>query len=83
MPDIVIHCAGLTSVDFCEKAPERAFLANVTATENVARSCPDATTLVYISTDQAYGESTDLSEKAVNLHPVNEYGKYLQSILNN
>ena len=74
-PDIVIHCAGLTNVDLCEKEPEEAYLSNVTATENVARYCPDKTMLVYISSDQVYGESKFRSEESVDLHPVNQYGQ--------
>ena len=73
--DLVIHCAGLTNVDACEKEPELAYVANVTLTENVARSCPAETKLVYISTDQVYGESEDYLEANKMLQPVNQYGK--------
>ena len=74
-PDVVIHCAGLANVDLCEKEPEKAYLSNVMATENVARFCPDQATLVYISSDQVYGGSNFRSEESVDLHPVNQYGQ--------
>ena len=54
-PDLVIHCAGLTSVDECERNPDLAFEANVTVTENIAQVCSNGSKLIYISTDQDYG----------------------------
>jgi len=74
-PDLVIHCAGLTSIDVCEKEPTLAHEANVTVTENVARICSNETKLVYISTDQVYGKASDHSEINTVLQPVNQYGK--------
>jgi dTDP-4-dehydrorhamnose reductase len=71
----VIHCAGLISVDRCEKDPELAIEANVTVIENIARSCPAETNLVYLSTDQIYGETSDYSENNDGLYPINQYGK--------
>ena len=73
-PDIVIHCAGLTNIDLCEIEPEKAYMENVKATENLARACSESATFYYISTDQVYGASIDRSEEAVNLHPLNVYG---------
>ena len=50
-PDVVLHLAALTDVDFCEKDPDTAYLTNTLGTENVARACGDAgCELVYIST---------------------------------
>ena len=74
-PDLVIHCAGLTNVDACEKEPALANLSNITVTENIARVCSNVTKLIYISTDQVYGETSDYSEDNVGLRPVNQYGK--------
>ena len=74
-PDLVIHCASLTSLERCEQNPDLAISANVSVTENVVRSCSAETKLVYISTDQVYGEADDHSEANMNLQPVNRYGK--------
>jgi dTDP-4-dehydrorhamnose reductase len=74
-PDLVIHCAGLTNVDTCEKEPGQAYDLNVAVTENIARFCSDKTKMVYISTDQVYGKADDHSETNRNLQPVNQYGK--------
>ena len=34
-PDLVIHCAGLTSVDECERNPDFAYEMNVKVTEYI------------------------------------------------
>ena len=74
-PDLVLHTAGLTSIDKCEEDPKLAYEANVVVTENMARSCSNKTKLIYISTDQVYGAEDDRSELNMNLQPVNQYGK--------
>jgi len=74
-PDLLIHCASLTSVDDCEKRPLQANDANVVVTENIARACSNKTKLIYISTDQVYGAEVDHSEVNMNLRPINQYGK--------
>jgi len=74
-PDLVIHCAGLTDVDKCEKNPTLAYEANVTVTKHIARICGNDTKLVYISTDQVYGAAADHSESNTDLQPLNRYGK--------
>ena len=74
-PQIIIHCAGLTNVDECEKNPILAYQANVKVCENIARICENKIKLVYISTDQVYGNTPDRTEKNKKLIPLNEYGK--------
>ena len=66
-PDLVIHCAGMTNVENCEKMPIQANDMNVVVTENIARACSNKTKLIYISTDQVYGEADDRSEININL----------------
>lgn len=74
-PDLVIHCAGLTSVDACEKESALAHVMNVTITKNIARVCSNTTKLIYISSDQVYGEAESYSETNAKLQPLNQYGK--------
>ena len=78
-PDLVIHCAGIINMDLCEQEPELAYFANVAATENIAQACNQGTKLVYISTDQVYGDNSDRSESNMELKSINQYGntKYL------
>jgi dTDP-4-dehydrorhamnose reductase len=74
-PDIVIHCAACVDLEICEGDPELAYQANVEVTENVVLACPDEAALVYISTDQVYGNNPDHSESRTDLEPLNFYGK--------
>ncbi len=50
-PDFVIHLAGMTDVDDCEKEPEKAFHINTIGTQHVALACQKTRALlVYLST---------------------------------
>jgi len=50
-PDIVLHLAGITDVDGCEKNPDLAYSVNALGTKNVALACQESHTLmVYVST---------------------------------
>ena len=54
-PDIVIHCASLTDVDFCETNKELTDRINVSGTKNVVDSVLHRDTkLIYLSTDSVY-----------------------------
>lgn len=74
-PNLVIHCAGNINMELCEKYPELAYAANAKCTENIAQLCGDKIKLVYISTDQVYGNDINHSEYNSNLLPINQYGK--------
>jgi dTDP-4-dehydrorhamnose reductase len=51
-PDLVVHTAGLTSVDECERSPDLAHHANAEIARNVAlASAACSATLIHISTD--------------------------------
>ncbi|WP_375760002.1 SDR family oxidoreductase [Corallococcus exercitus] len=66
-PEVVLHCASMTEVDACEKAPEAAYAANVTATAAVARWTREAGAhLVHVSTDYVFdGDAGPYAEDAV------------------
>ena len=50
-PDFVIHLAGMTDVDNCEKEPEKAFHINTIGTQHVALACQKTRALlVHLST---------------------------------
>lgn len=75
-PDLVIHTAGLTSVEECEKNYYSAFLANSTVAKNIARLCSQLKIkLVHVSTDHFANESLEYtSENDIGL-PVNNYAE--------
>lgn len=65
-PNIVIHCAALTNVDYCESHREEAYKINVFGTFNLAVTCNDLNIkLIYISTDYVFDGSSN--------NPYNEF----------
>lgn len=50
-PDTVINCAAYTAVDKAEDDREAAFRVNAGAVEALARTLPDSTRLIHLSTD--------------------------------
>lgn len=75
-PDALIHTAGLTNVDECERNPSLAKHINGELPLNVALACKDAgVKLVHISTDHLFsGEKPLLSEDSLP-QPINVYAK--------
>lgn len=75
-PDVVVHSAALTNVDYCEKNREEARLTNVKGTENVANACKKiGCKMVYISTAGIFdGKYVPYSETA-RPNPLNYYAK--------
>lgn len=76
-PDVVIHCAALTDVTYCENHFKESFEVNVRGTSNVVEAMPKCSLFIYLSSDhvfngnnwfaQGYGEWQKPS-------PVNRYG---------
>lgn len=75
-PDIIIHTAALTNVEFCEKNPEMALNINVNGTKNISDACRKFDSkMIYISTDYVFdGQNGNYSEKDTP-NPINYYGK--------
>lgn len=75
-PDILIHAAGLTSVDQCEENPDLATLMNVNISEQLAKWCKvQGKTYVFISSDHITGGSTPLFTEDDPAQPVNVYAR--------
>jgi dTDP-4-dehydrorhamnose reductase len=75
-PDIVIHAAGLTSVEQCEADLDLAFHVNVEIAEVVAKACFEkGVQLVHISTDHIFSGSESLLSEDHTVEPINNYGK--------
>lgn len=76
-PDVLIHCAALTDVKYCQTHFKETFDVNVRGTANVVGALSENSLFVYISSshvfsgdnwlDQGYGEQHKPS-------PVNDYG---------
>lgn len=75
-PDIIVHCAALTEISYCEANPQKAQLVNIQGSKNIAlisKQCNSK--LVYISTDSVFdGTDGGYSEKDLP-NPLHVYGK--------
>jgi len=75
-PKVVIHAAGLTSVEICEINPDLAHHTNVTLAENIAKVCSKLNiTLVHISTDHLFSGDEQLVKEEHPTEPQNVYAK--------
>lgn len=75
-PDYIIHAAAYSDVDYSIKYPREIVKANCDANLNVfevARKLPDLKKLVYISTDEVYGECGHLKKENEIIFPKNPY----------
>ena len=76
MPDLVVNCAAITNVDFCEENPSVAQAVHVSGTRNLAVSCRDmGAKLVHISTDFVFGGKKSNYTEVDHADPINVYGK--------
>ena len=74
-PDIVINTAGLTSVELCEKFPQRATEINTTLAINLAKSClTRQIKFIHISTDHLFSGESSLVAEIEPPKPKNVYG---------
>lgn len=75
-PDVIIHAAALTDLEFCEKNPKIAYDVNVKGTQNVlkvARKCNAK--IIYFCTDYIFdGKRGDYSENDTP-NPLSVYAK--------
>jgi dTDP-glucose 4,6-dehydratase len=75
-PDYIIHAAAISDVDFSIKDPEYVLRQNILATINIfeaARHLPNLKKLLYVSTDEVYGECETLKNEADIIFPKNPY----------
>ncbi|HEX3051919.1 MAG TPA: dTDP-4-dehydrorhamnose reductase [Aggregatilineaceae bacterium] len=74
-PELVIHCAALTGVDYCAEHPEEALKINALGTQTVALECQqhDAA-LLYVSTNEVFdGKTWREYQEYDSPHPANPY----------
>lgn len=73
-PDIVIHTAAESSIDFCEKDPQYSFEINVKATENIARWCQrEGKQMLFTSSDLVFDGNNAPYYNSDIPNPLNQY----------
>lgn len=75
--DVVIHCAAVTSVDYCEQHPEEARAVNTAAPARIARLCAErGARLIHVSTDYVYdGNRRGLRKESDPTAPLGIYAR--------
>lgn len=74
--DTLVHTAGLTSVDDCERQPKEAYRLNAILARDVAAVCEVVgLRLIHISTDHLFSGQTALVGETATPTPINEYGR--------
>ena len=75
-PSLVVHTAAMTDVDGCERQPEAARRANVTATERVAQACQSVGAhLVHLSTEYVFDGRAGPYAEDDPPNPISVYGR--------
>jgi len=74
--DYCVNCAGYTAVDKAEDEPDKAFLLNTIAVENLAKECAgNKVRLIHISTDYVFdGNATRPYKEDDQVSPESVYG---------
>lgn len=76
IPDVVIHTAAISNVDFVEKNGEEAFKINVDGTQVVATLCERfKSRLIYISSNAVFDGTDPFYSETAMFNPINCYGK--------
>ena len=75
-PQVVIHAAAMTNVDWCERDPDAAYQINSLGTQNVALACQRCgAAMVYVSTNEVFdGTKSEPYLEFDRPHPINAYG---------
>ena len=72
---VVIHCAAITSVDYCETNSKVAYETNVLISENLAKVCYKLDIkFVHISSDHLFSGLNPFSTEHSEISPLNVYG---------
>ena len=82
-PEIILHLAALTDLEYCEKNISHTYLTNTISVENAVTLAKQVgATLVYISTAGIFDGQQEFYDDWSQPHPINVYGrsKYMGEI---
>ncbi|WP_053058474.1 SDR family oxidoreductase [Pedobacter sp. BMA] len=76
-PDVIIHCAALTNVDYCENNVDESYEKTVLPTEKIVDYCRLKNVgLAFISTDYVFDGTSGPYREDAKVNPLNVYGKH-------
>lgn len=75
-PEVILHCAALTDVDYCENHPEEAQVVNVETTRTLTEVANQlGAKLIYLSTEAVYEGNRGRYSEEDPPQPINRYAK--------
>ncbi|MFB6158486.1 MAG: NAD(P)-dependent oxidoreductase [Candidatus Nanohalobium sp.] len=75
-PDVIVHCAAITDLDYVENNPKEARRVNVKGTENIVEAAKNVDAhLIFISTDNVFGGNKGDYTEMDELNPSNIYAE--------
>lgn len=75
-PDYVIHAAAVSDVDYSVREPQRTLRKNILGTIHAFEACrnlPNLKKMIYVSTDEVYGECEHRMKEGEIILPKNPY----------
>ena len=73
-PDVIIHCAAITNVDYCEDNPKQAIAVNAESVKKFLKYCSYAR-LIFISSDAVFADNIHMATEKNQIFPENIYGE--------
>ena len=74
-PEIIIHTAGITNIEFCENNKDIAQKINIDLASNIAKICSELNIiLVHISKDHLFSNNNSYFSEEDKTSPLNYYG---------
>lgn len=75
-PDVIVHCAAITNLDYAEKNPDETEKVNVEGTRNIVRAAKEVDAhLIFISTDNVFGGRKGHYTEENERNPLNVYAE--------
>ncbi|CAF1050388.1 unnamed protein product [Rotaria magnacalcarata] len=76
-PEVIVHCAALTNVDYCEKHEKESYENTLESTRHVCElAIKCGARVVYISTDYVFDGNSGPYQENDTPNPINVYGKH-------
>jgi dTDP-4-dehydrorhamnose reductase len=72
-PDVVVHCAAITNVDYCEDNPKQVMAVNAESVNKFFQS-NENTKLIFISSDAVFPDGIHMASEKNETRPENVYG---------
>jgi len=76
-PDVIVHCAAITNVDYCEQHPDQAMAVNAESVRKLMEISAKARQ-IFISTDAVFPDGVHLASESDQTAPETIYGKSKQ-----